>query len=41
MLKNRKVFTGSQMFVNEDLTRINQHVLACVRKKMPDKVDKV
>ena len=23
------------------LTRINQHVLACVRKKMPDEVDKV
>ena len=29
------------MFGNEDLTRMNQHVLACVRKKMPDEVDKV
>ena len=38
ILRNRKLFKGTDMFVNEDLTQINQNVLACVRKKMPDEV---
>lgn len=38
VLKNRRVFKGSDIFVNEDLTKINQQVLACVRKKMTDEV---
>lgn len=41
VLRSRKVFKGSKIFVNEDLTRKNQLALACVRKKMPDEVDKV
>lgn len=40
VLNNRKVFKGSDIFVNEDLTRINQQVLACVRKKMTDEVER-
>ena len=38
ILRNRKLFKGTDIFVNEDLTQINQNVLACVRKKMPDEV---
>ena len=38
IMRNRKLFKGTNMFVNEDLTQINQNVLACVRKKMPDEV---
>ena len=41
VLRNRKLFKGSDIYINEDLTRLNQLVLACVRKKMPDEVDKV
>ena len=38
ILRNRKLFKGTDIFVNEDLTQINQNVLACVRKKMADEV---
>ena len=38
ILRNRKLFKGTDIFVNEDLTQINQNVLACVRRKMPDEV---
>ena len=41
VLRNRKLFKGSNIYMNEDLTRLNQLVLSCVRKKMPDEVDKV
>lgn len=41
VLQSRKVFKGSRIFVNEDLTKKNQLILACVRKKMPDEVDKL
>ena len=41
ILRNRKLFKGSDIYINEDLTRLNQLVLSCVRKKMPDEVDKV
>ena len=38
VLKQRRNLKGTGIFLNEDLTRINQHVLACLRKKMPDEV---
>lgn len=38
ILRNKKLFKGTDIFINEDLTKINQHVLACVRKKMADEV---
>ena len=38
VLKNRKLFKGTDIFVNENLTQINQLALACVRRKMPDEV---
>ena len=41
VLQNKKQFKGSQIFVHEDLTRLNQLVLTCVRKKMPDEVNNV
>ena len=41
VLRNRKLFKGSNIYINEDLTRLNQLVLSCVRKKMLDEVDKV
>lgn len=41
VIRNRKLFKGTNIYINEDLTRLNQLVLACVRKKMPDEVDKV
>ena len=40
ILRNRKLFKGTDIFVNEDLTKINQLVLSCVRKKMKDEVGK-
>lgn len=39
ILKNRKMFKGTQIFINEDLSKTNQLVLTCIRKKMPDEVD--
>ena len=41
VLQNKKQFKGTQIFVHEDFTRLNQLVLTCVRKKMPDEVNKV
>ena len=40
ILRNRKLFKGTDLYVNEDLTNINQLVLSCVRKKMSDEVEK-
>ena len=40
ILRNRKLFKGTDIYVNEDLTKINQLVLSCVRKKMSDEVEK-
>lgn len=40
ILRKRKLFKGTDIFVNEDLTKINQLVLSCVRKKMKDEVEK-
>lgn len=40
ILKNRRVFKNTNIFVSEDLTKTNQHVLACIRKKSPDEVDR-
>ena len=40
ILKSRKLFKGTDIYVNEDLTQLNQLVLACVRRKMSDEVKK-
>ena len=39
ILRQRKVMKGTDIFISEDLTRLNQQVLACIRKKLPDEVD--
>ena len=39
VFKNRKNLKGSNIFINEDLTRINQNILTCVRVKMTDEVE--
>ena len=39
--KTRKMFQGSYIYVNEDLTKTNQWVLAYVREKMKDVEKKV
>ena len=39
ILKNRRLFKGTNIFICEDLTKTNQLVLTCPRKKMPDEVD--
>jgi hypothetical protein len=41
ILKNRKLLKGSGIYVNEDLTRLNQHVFTCIRKKLSDEVEGV
>ena len=38
ILRNAKNLKGTGIFVNEDLTRKNQHVLMCMKKKSPDDV---
>ena len=38
--EKKKAFKDKQMFINEDLIRINQQVLFSLRKNMPDEVDK-
>lgn len=38
---NRKKLHGSGIFINEDLTRTNLHVLMCVKKKALDEVNEV
>lgn len=39
ILRKKKMLKGSGLFINEDLTQLNQMVFNCVRKKMPDEVD--
>ena len=39
ILRQRKVMKGTDIFISEDLTPLNQQVLACIRKKLPDEVD--
>ena len=41
IVHNCKHLKRTGVFVNEDLTRKIFHVYMCVKKKMPDKVDKV
>ena len=36
LLKKRRELKGTNIYISEDLTPINQQVLACLRKKMPD-----
>ncbi|KAH3823798.1 hypothetical protein DPMN_125620 [Dreissena polymorpha] len=38
ILANRKKLRGTNIFINEDMTRLNLHVLMCVKKKMADEV---
>ncbi|KAH3771145.1 hypothetical protein DPMN_172447 [Dreissena polymorpha] len=40
ILRKAKLFKGSGIFVNEDLTKLNAEVLASVRLKQPSAVDK-
>lgn len=39
ILRIRRDLKGTNIFVSEDLTPTNNHVLACLRKKMSDEVD--
>ena len=39
ILRKRKSFKGTDIFISEDLTPTNQLVLACIRRKMPDEVE--
>ena len=39
VFRGRKSLKGSNIYINEDLTPINNHILTCVRKKQPDEVD--
>ena len=39
VMRSRRVFKGSNIFLNEDMTKINNKVLACLRKKMPSAVE--
>ncbi|KAH3787348.1 hypothetical protein DPMN_165472 [Dreissena polymorpha] len=36
--KKRRKLKNTGVFINEDLTRINLHVLMCIKKKMNDEV---
>ncbi|KAH3880540.1 hypothetical protein DPMN_004456 [Dreissena polymorpha] len=38
IIRNRKLLKNSNVYVNEDLTKINLQVLMCVKKKMMDEV---
>ena len=40
ILNSRKLFIRTDIYVNEDLTQLNQLVLVCVRRKMSDEVKK-
>ncbi|KAH3870369.1 hypothetical protein DPMN_033553 [Dreissena polymorpha] len=40
ILRKTKLFNGSGIFVNEDLTKLNAEVLASVRLKHPSAVEK-
>jgi len=35
----KRDLTDIGIFINEDLTKLNQHALLCVKKKLPDEVD--
>ena len=39
IFQNRKLLTRARVFVNEDLTSLNAHVLTCIRKKQPEEVE--
>ena len=39
ILRKRKSFKGTDIFISEDLTPTNQLVLACIRRKMPGEVE--
>lgn len=39
VFRGRKALKGTNIYVNEDLTWINHHILACVRKKQSDEVE--
>lgn len=41
ILRNRKSLKGSNIFINEDLTQLNQQVFMSVKRKMPDEVNSV
>lgn len=41
ILRNRKQLKGTGIFINEDLTQLNQQVLMSVKRKMPDEVNSV
>ncbi|XP_052785515.1 uncharacterized protein LOC128226317 [Mya arenaria] len=38
IMRNRRNLRGTGVFVNDDLTQLNLHVLMCVKKKMIDEV---
>ncbi|KAH3796924.1 hypothetical protein DPMN_150501 [Dreissena polymorpha] len=38
ILANRKKIRGTNIFINEDMTRLNLHVLMCVKKTIADEV---
>ncbi|KAH3795224.1 hypothetical protein DPMN_148772 [Dreissena polymorpha] len=37
VMSNRKLFKGTNIFINEDLTNINQKVLMTIKKALPEK----
>ena len=39
ILRQRRILKGTDIFIKEDITPLNQEVLACMRKKQPDEVD--
>lgn len=38
ILRQRKMVRNTGIYIKEDLTRTNQYVLSCLRKKLPDEV---
>lgn len=41
IMRNRRQFKGSNIYINEDLTQLNRHVLICTKRKMPDAIEGV
>ena len=39
VFSGRRQLKKSHIYINEDLTPVNNHILGCVRKKQPDEVD--